>query len=76
MTSLPDHAGFLPLAQLPSLVAQMMAQGYQCLGPTLESDAIVMRELAAADSLPRHLQAEQAPGRYRLTQYPQQRYFA
>jgi sulfhydrogenase subunit beta (sulfur reductase) len=76
MSSLPDHPGFLPLAQLSSLVAQLMAHGYQCLGPALENDAIVMRELDTADSLPRGLQAEQAPGHYRLTQDPLNRYFA
>lgn len=76
MSSLPDHAGFLPLAQLPSLVAQLIAHGYQCLGPALENDAIVMRELATPDSLPRGLQAEQGPGHYRLTQDPLNRYFA
>ena len=53
-----------------------MALGYQCLGPTVENGAIVMRELDAPDSLPRGLQAEQAPGRYRLTQDPHNRYFA
>ena len=76
MSSLPDHPLFLPLAQLPSLVAQLMADGYQCLGPTAENGAIVMRPLDSPDGLPRGLQAEQAPGRYRLTQDPQQRYFA
>jgi len=72
----PDHTGFLPLAQLPSLVARLMALGYQCLGPTVENGAIVMREFDAPDGLPRGLQAEQAPGRYRLAQDPYKRYFA
>jgi len=76
MSSLPDHAEFLPLAQLPSLVSRLMALGYQCLGPAVENGAIVMHELATPDSLPRGLQAEQAPGRYRLTQDPHNRYFA
>jgi ferredoxin len=46
------------------------------VGPQPENGAIVMRELDAADALPRGLQAEQAPGRYRLTQDPHDRYFA
>jgi ferredoxin len=71
-----DRAGFLPVAQLPSLVARLMALGYQCLGPAVENGAIVMRELDAPDALPRGLQAAQAPGHYRLTQDPQNRYFA
>lgn len=74
--SQPVEAGFLPIAQLSSLVAKLMALGYQCLGPAVENGAIVMRELDAPDGLPRGLQAEQAPGRYRLTQDPLNRYFA
>ena len=76
MLSQPDQAGFLPLDQLHVLVARLMQLGYQCLGPAVENGAIVMRELVAPDGLPRGLQAEQAPGRYRLTQDPQHRYFA
>ncbi len=76
MFSQSDHAGFLPLDRLHALVAQLMQQGYQCLGPAVENGAIVMRELEAPDGLPRGLQAEQAPGRYRLTTDPQNRYFA
>ncbi len=76
MFSQPAQTGFLPIAQLSSLLANLMAQGYQCLGPAIENGAIVMRELATADALPRGLQAEQAPGRYRLTQDPHNRYFA
>jgi len=76
MFSQSDHAGFLPLDRLHLLVAQLMQQGYQCLGPAVENGAIVMRELEASDGLPRGLQAEQAPGRYRLTTDPQNRYFA
>ena len=76
MSSLPDHPEFLQLAQLPFLVALLMARGYECLGPTAENGAIVMRPLDSPNGLPRGLQAEQAPGHYRLTQDPQQRYFA
>jgi len=76
MFSSPEPAGFLPLDQLHALVARLMQLGYQCLGPAVENDAIVMRELDAPDGLPRGLQAEQAPGRYRLTTDPQHRYFA
>jgi ferredoxin len=58
------------------LVDRLMQQGYQCLGPGVENGAIVLRELDSPDAIPRGLQAEQAPGRYHLTQDPQQRYFA
>jgi sulfhydrogenase subunit beta (sulfur reductase) len=61
---------------LSSLLANLVSRGYQCLGPAVESGAIVMRELAAADALPRGFQAEQMPGRYQLTRDPHNRYFA
>ena len=76
MYSPSARTGFLPLDQLHLLVTRLMQLGYQCLGPAVENGAIVMRELDAPDRLPRGLQAEQAPGRYRLTQDPQHRYFA
>jgi sulfhydrogenase subunit beta (sulfur reductase) len=76
MFSRAEPAGFLPLAELSSLVAKLMARGYQCLGPAVENGAIVMRALESPDSLPRGLQANQAPGRYQLTQDPHNRYFA
>ena len=76
MFSQPDRAGFLPLAQLPSLVARLMALGYRCLGPSVENGAIVMRALESPEGLPRGLQAEQAPGHFRLTTDPLNRYFA
>ena len=76
MFSQPDRVGFLPLAQLPSLVSGLMGLGYQCLGPAEENGTIVMRALESPDGLARGLQAEQAPGRYRLTSDPHNRYFA
>jgi ferredoxin len=76
MLAHPDQAGFLPIGQLHALVAQLVRQGYQCLGPAVENDAIVMRALESPDGLPRGLQAEQAPGQYRLTRDPDNRYFS
>src|SRR3990167_4874163 len=76
VTSGFECAGFLPTAHLNLLLAGLMANGYQCLGPSVVNGAIVMRELHTPDALPRGLQATQAPGQYRLTQDPQNRYFA
>ncbi len=70
------EAGFLPLAQMNSLVVTLMAQGYACHGPVPENGAIVMREITMPDGLPRGLQADQSPGRYRLKEDPHNRYFA
>jgi ferredoxin len=76
MHSESDPARFLPLAQWPALPAALMQAGYCCLGPAIENGAIVLREMESADAMPRGLQAEQAPGRYRLTEDPAQHYFA
>jgi ferredoxin len=76
MFSQPDQAEFLPLEQMQTLLQALESQGYQCQGPTAENDAIVMREIRAANGLPRGLQAAQTPGHYRLTRDPHNRYFA
>jgi ferredoxin len=76
MLAHPDPAGFLPLDQLPELLSLLMRQGYQCLGPAPEHGAIVMRPLQTSSDLARGLQAEQAPGHYRLTHDSDNRYFA
>jgi ferredoxin len=71
----PDHAGFLPIDHLNSLLAALREQGYRCVGPRAEKGAIVLRELAPDEDLPRGLNAEQAAGCYRLTRDPHNRYF-
>jgi sulfhydrogenase subunit beta (sulfur reductase) len=76
MFSSQDRSGFLPIDQLHALVGRLMQLGYQCQGPAVENGAIVMREFQSPDGMPRGLQAEQAPGRYRLTRDPGNRYFA
>jgi ferredoxin len=76
MSFQPEPSRFLPLERLSTLLAALECEGYRCLGPTLENGAVVLRELESPDSLPRGLQAEQAPGRYRLAHDPGGRYFA
>ncbi|MDZ7654039.1 MAG: hypothetical protein U5L03_16540 [Burkholderiaceae bacterium] len=71
--SQPD---FFSFEHLHMLLAALNEQGYQCLGPRVENGAIVLRPLEPGEDLPRGLQAEQAPGRYRLTHDPLNRYFA
>jgi ferredoxin len=72
----PLQAGFLPLGRLPALLAALMQRGYRCLGPQARNGAIVMAELQSPDGLARGLQAEQAPGQYRLASDAHDRYFA
>lgn len=46
------------------------------MGPAVESDTIVFREMASAAEFPKGLLAEQSPGQFRLTRDAQNRYFA
>ncbi len=77
MFSHPEPPGFLPHGQFGSLISLLMKRGYTCHGPAVENGAIVMHSLDSPDSMPRGLQAEQSPGRYRVVQEPaEHRYFA
>lgn len=67
---------YVEFSKLDSLFVQLQGRGYRCIGPAVENDAIVFRELANAEELPRGWQAEQSPGRYELKRDPQNRYFA
>jgi ferredoxin len=67
---------YLPFPALRFLFDALLAAGYRCMGPAIENDAIVFRELAAPAELPRGWQAEQSPGTFRLTRDPGNRYFA
>lgn len=71
-----EHCVFLPHERLDALLAAIRAAGWQCVGPRVEQGAIVMAPLAGGESLPRGLQADQAPGRYRPGTDAQRRYFA
>lgn len=67
--------GFLPVDRLGSLVSELMARGYRCYGPTIQEGAIQMRELESPE-IRRGLNAIQQPGRYRVANDPEHRYFA
>jgi ferredoxin len=71
-----EHSVFLPHAHLGALLAAIRSGGWQCMGPRVERDAIVMAPLAAGEALPRGLRADQAAGQYRLGTDARRRYFA
>jgi sulfhydrogenase subunit beta (sulfur reductase) len=54
------------LDSLAPLVAQLRADGYRVVGPTVRDDAIVLAELTNADELPAGWGVSTAPGSYRL----------
>jgi sulfhydrogenase subunit beta (sulfur reductase) len=56
----------LPISALDTLIADLRAEGYQVLGPTVRDGAIVHGELQELGDLPRGWTDEQGPGSYRL----------
>ncbi len=53
-------------AALDHLVAALIADGYQVIGPTVRDGAIVLAELGSADALPAGWGVDTGPGYYRL----------
>ncbi len=67
---------FLPREGLQRLLDELARRGYRCIGPVVRDGAIVFDEIGSADRLPRGVEQEQAPGRYRLRQAGHDRVFA
>jgi sulfhydrogenase subunit beta (sulfur reductase) len=66
---------FLKIDHLGSLIDVLKAQGYTVVGPTIDQGAIVYREIASADALPRGWTDEQEAGVYRLAKRDDDAYF-
>jgi ferredoxin len=54
------------LTDLAPLVAELRAQGYRLVGPTMRDGAIVLADLDSAAQLPHGWEVEASPGRYQL----------
>ncbi len=69
---------YMPRAMLDELIAAIRDAGYRVIGPREESGqgGLVYREIGSAADLPRGLQDEQAPGRYRLHANGSARHFS
>jgi ferredoxin len=65
----------LPKAELDHLLADLRSNGYQTVGPRLQDECIVYKEIESLQDLPRGLLSEQKPASYRLIQTGQDRYF-
>lgn len=76
MNSLSSTVRFLDFSRLDALIKALQSEGFRCVGPGVENDAIVFREFSNAADLPRGLLAEQTPGQFKLSRDPQNRYFA
>lgn len=68
--------GFLARERLDRLVDALRADGYRCVGPSVQDGAIQYRDLPNAQVLPGGWQDSQAPGRYRLEHTDTPRQFA
>lgn len=66
----------LPRSSLDTLLTALRDQGYACVGPTVEDDAIVFRPLEDASDLPHGWRDRQEPGSYRLERDASRRTFA
>jgi sulfhydrogenase subunit beta (sulfur reductase) len=65
----------LPKPELDLLLEDLRSNGYQTIGPHLQDESIVYREIEGLKNLPRGLLSEQEPGSYRLIQTSREHYF-
>jgi len=65
----------LPKAELDLLLADLRSSLYQTVGPRLQDESIVYKEIEGLQDLPRGLLSEQKPASYRMIQTGRERYF-
>lgn len=69
------EAGLLSKNDLQSLIDALMKAGYDVVGPRVDQSAIVYDQVTSATQLPKGWTDLQEPGRYRLQQTQDERYF-
>lgn len=57
---------FLPHGNFDDLLAELVKQGYHCIGPQVQNGVITFADLNSAAQLPWGIQEIQSPGQYRL----------
>ncbi len=65
----------IPKAELDLLLADLRLDGYQTVGPRLQDESIVYKEIKGLQDLPRGILSVQAPASYRMIQTGRERYF-
>ncbi len=65
----------LPKPELDLLLADLRSNGYQTVGPRLQDESIVYKEIEGLKDLPRGILSEQNPASYRMIQTGRDRYF-
>ncbi len=71
-----DSSGYLQRENLQQLIDALHDQGYQCIGPRVDTHAIVYDEINSVADLPKGIEVSQAPGQYHLHQYTHLRHFS
>src|SRR5512138_3412806 len=62
-------------SELDALLADLRADGFQTVGPHVQDEIIVYKEIEGLKDLPRGVMSEQNPGAYRMVQSDKARYF-
>ncbi len=70
-----DQPHFLPRLQLQSLLDLLIAEDYQCMGPQIQSNAIVFKPFSQVTALTQGITDYQDAGHYRLQPYDSPRNF-
>ena len=65
----------LPKPELNMLMDDLRKNGFQTVGPRLQDESIVYKEIEALDDLPRGILTDQGPASYRMIQTGRERYF-
>lgn len=69
------EGGLLRTDDLQALIDALMQAGYEVIGPRIDQSAIVYDQVTSATQLPKGWTDLQEPGRYRLQQTGDERYF-
>jgi len=70
------HSGFLDRNKLQKLINVLKAQGYTCVGPTVDNGDIIFQAIDSVKQLPKGIEDEQSPAHYQLKQYTHLRHFS
>ena len=76
MTGATRYSIVIDDAGLARLIGQLQKTHGQVFGPQLRDSVVVLDEIESIDDLPRGVSEEQSPGRYRLSESGDNRYFA
>ena len=65
----------MPKTELDGLLVDLRSNSFCTVGPRLQDESIVHKEIETMADLPSGIRTEQSPARYRMTQTGQKRYF-